>query len=569
MIVVSINSKRLFLIVLLFSSFLPISAGAAICSDLFTKDLKPYDRDPEVFQLQRVLNHWSDTTIKGYGLGSPGHETKFFGLDTRDAVVRFQEKYADEILRPNDLTRGTGFVGTTTRNKLNELCLDTMALVSSSSTDQIASLPVAVPPWPERLSRIFVGSGGLWSFFLAIFLVFGVNLIFWSLIGVLRILSEKLAVLGRGFKPKTGAKSQDLKIKVADVAALIPAHNEALVITETLLSLSRLLKPENMFVISDGSSDQTAQIAKAYGAQVLELKPGRGKAGALAAGLAKFKIAQRYQAVLLVDADTRLKPDYLLKSLPFFNDPQIVAVAGYATTIWQPKGLSWQQLLFITHRDRVYFLTQNLVKFGQTWKYTNVTAIVPGFASIYRTTILDQIDINPPGLVIEDFNMTFEVHHKRLGKIAHHPSAIAYTQDPDNLKDYFQQIKRWHLGFWQTIKLHGVWSSAFWLALALTLFEVISGSLVFLLLPLWILAAVIPFNPWQPFLLTFLIGILLADYLLTILTAVVQSRPHYLLLGFLFPLVRIIDAVAFLSSIPRAFLIKSNGRWVSPTRRAG
>jgi len=40
---------------------------------------------------------------------------------TKAAVIRFQEKYASEILAPWEIEKGTGFVGETTRAKINEL----------------------------------------------------------------------------------------------------------------------------------------------------------------------------------------------------------------------------------------------------------------------------------------------------------------------------------------------------------------------------------------------------------------------------------------------------------------
>jgi len=44
----------------------------------------------------------------------------FFYL-TKQAVIRFQEKYASEILEPLGLSKGTGYVGEKTREKINEL----------------------------------------------------------------------------------------------------------------------------------------------------------------------------------------------------------------------------------------------------------------------------------------------------------------------------------------------------------------------------------------------------------------------------------------------------------------
>ena len=85
----------------------------------FTKTLKVGTTDQEVWNLQTVLNMDSDTVVSTSGAGSKGMETKYFGAKTKKAVVKFQEKYASDILIPNGLSVGTGLVGASTRKKLN------------------------------------------------------------------------------------------------------------------------------------------------------------------------------------------------------------------------------------------------------------------------------------------------------------------------------------------------------------------------------------------------------------------------------------------------------------------
>ena len=58
---------------------------------------------------------------QGSEIYSEGLVTGNFYTLTEKAVIRFQEKYASEILAPLSLSRGTGYVGSATRVKINEL----------------------------------------------------------------------------------------------------------------------------------------------------------------------------------------------------------------------------------------------------------------------------------------------------------------------------------------------------------------------------------------------------------------------------------------------------------------
>ena len=94
-----------------------------------------------------------------------------------------------------------------------------------------------------------------------------------------------------------------------DIAVLMPAHNEAGVIAQTLADLMPQLGPtDRLIVVADNCTDRTAEIASASGAMVIErTDPARrGKGYALDCGL---KLLQKAPpaAVVVVDADCQVR----------------------------------------------------------------------------------------------------------------------------------------------------------------------------------------------------------------------------------------------------------------------
>jgi peptidoglycan hydrolase-like protein with peptidoglycan-binding domain len=74
----------------------------------------------DVRRLQQYLNA-QGFQLAAVGAGSPSSESDYFGTRTYDALVKFQEAHASEILAPAGLVKGSGIFGTFSRAFVNKM----------------------------------------------------------------------------------------------------------------------------------------------------------------------------------------------------------------------------------------------------------------------------------------------------------------------------------------------------------------------------------------------------------------------------------------------------------------
>lgn len=88
----------------------------------FKSNLAFGSQGTEVKELQKCL---SNPQASGKEIYPEGEISGYFGAKTKQAVIKFQEKYRADILTPAELEKGTGEVKGLTRKKLNEVCFET------------------------------------------------------------------------------------------------------------------------------------------------------------------------------------------------------------------------------------------------------------------------------------------------------------------------------------------------------------------------------------------------------------------------------------------------------------
>jgi glycosyltransferase involved in cell wall biosynthesis len=133
---------------------------------------------------------------------------------------------------------------------------------------------------------------------------------------------------------------------MADTLVFVPAWNEEDNLPAVLDELRAELPDADVLVVDDGSTDRTADVARAHGAEVLSFGENRGLRAGIAAGWG-YALEHRYAYCGRVDADGQ-HPGHELRRLleRVKRDEADVAVGsrfvsgpGYAPYRYEPEGI--------------------------------------------------------------------------------------------------------------------------------------------------------------------------------------------------------------------------------------
>ncbi len=236
------------------------------------------------------------------------------------------------------------------------------------------------------------------------------------------------------------------------ITIIIPAYNEEKTIEATLraaLAADYPKKRLKVFVVDDGSTDNTYNLAKQFESPRLEVftKRNEGKGATMNFGLSKC----RTELVASLDADSLISEDALKKMVGYFEDPQIMAVIPSLKVYTTNKMNLLQKIQAIEYILGVFL--------RKIFGFMGAIYVTPGPLSIYRKSFFDRHGGYDENNMTEDIEVALRMQSLHY-KIDNVPDAEVRTIVPESFIPLLKQRLRWFAGFieniWEYRRLFGI-----------------------------------------------------------------------------------------------------------------
>jgi len=333
------------------------------------------------------------------------------------------------------------------------------------------------------------------------------------------------------------------------ISLLVPCYNEEKLVEDCIKSCLNQTRPFDQLVfVDDSSTDNTPKVLGKYNRSITVVKTPHNtgnKSSAQEFGL-------RYidgDVFVTTDADTILDKNFVAEIEKSFVNKNVSAVAGYV------RSLPYNWLTLCRAFD--YVMGQNIHKLAE--HYMRCIFVMPGACSAFRTKVFKEYISFDHDTITEDLDFTYKLHSKKM-RIVFNSKAISYTQDPANLKNYINQMRRWFGGGWQNLTKHFAsipHDPMRSFEISLIYAEGVIFSILLFIVPL--------INWW--FGVIFLIGYFAITFLFAIWAAWKEKRPALALVPFPYLIVFYVNAYVYLEQFVKEVLLKrKNMVWFKPDR---
>jgi cellulose synthase/poly-beta-1,6-N-acetylglucosamine synthase-like glycosyltransferase len=238
---------------------------------------------------------------------------------------------------------------------------------------------------------------------------------------------------------KTEKKPKTLK-EYPEVTIIIPAYNEQDNIIDTIRAVENLDYPKNkisLFVVDDGSKDNTLKLAKKYCKnikgfnQVIVLtQKNQGKHAAMNNALKYVKT----EFFSVLDADSMPETNALKRIMCTFKKD--VAAVSPVLKVYKPQNMI-QTIQWFEYSVN-HFYKSVITKI-------NAIHVVPGPLSTYRTKIVREIGGFRDAHKTEDMEIAMRIQQANY-RIIQCDDAFVHTKAPYTFKQLYRQRMRWNYG---------------------------------------------------------------------------------------------------------------------------